>query len=754
MKSLLFVFLICTSLFLIISCGDSNTHSSTGPTGVNSTKLDTLDSPKSVWIDTAAIYIDSVKYFFQDTIKYEVHKLDDSGNLYIDDSTEIIVSGTDTLIKNNEPSGMIRVNWSPVEEADVYYILVADTGNADVGQYWKIPLKADSTNTDTTNIDKIIEDAEGNLSYIIRGLSPEYSYDAYVFGYNLVKKERGARTKSDRSVHLKGSPSPTTITVDIYGNTANIKWSAVEDVRKYNVIVTNILTDSSNTYTTIGDETSIQVAIENNSAYKVRIVPEGFVVVSSALDSILIDLGPSFTKIDTIYPYDPTVTADSSTMLFPHVLFSTFNEYAANDGLVPIKGGYFLKGDIWSVTARDSLQEVVLSSFNISKSEVSNKMYVEFLNELIKDGIALSDSQSGDTILDTIISSVKTLWESTFTGMKILDSTNKVGDTISIEVPVSFSVIHDSIIYDTITAIDSAYFLDTITFKIYDGGDVYYKTITQEEYVLSSIMTDSIFTLNDTITMKVIFSDSLMDTIRVDTTFIDTVRCYDTISTTYSRYSSIGIEGKKYLLLQDNSRIRLKSETIDSVVKVTAVIDSSLLLYPVKGVSWEGSVAYCNWLSDSYGYDRAYVESNDSIFTIDSSSDGFRLPTETEYEYVQSAAFLGTKQKYSWGSSIKGITVTLDSLKEITELKEYFGITGLTGNVLEWCSDNVEYSAISDVSTGIVYDPITLSGTDHVIKGGAFNDGDKINTFMSSYNLTAKPVSLSAVGFRVARWPR
>lgn len=182
--------------------------------------------------------------------------------------------------------------------------------------------------------------------------------------------------------------------------------------------------------------------------------------------------------------------------------------------------------------------------------------------------------------------------------------------------------------------------------------------------------------------------------------------------------------------------------------------------YPMVGIHWNGASAYCNWLSKQYNLDTCY----DAQGNCDFSKNGYRLPTEAEFEYTASNAQSGHKQRFPWGFEWKTseACVAKNGPDPVGTYPALNGIYDLAGNIIEYMNDWSDASSEATshspyyqecLSNGVVVDPrgpvSQVQSYGHLMRGGSYETG--ISGNVVTYRYVNPCNNLSDYGFRVAR---
>ncbi len=180
--------------------------------------------------------------------------------------------------------------------------------------------------------------------------------------------------------------------------------------------------------------------------------------------------------------------------------------------------------------------------------------------------------------------------------------------------------------------------------------------------------------------------------------------------------------------------------------------------HPVVNVSWYGATAYCNWLSKQEGFTPVYgADPNSEDPDIWITKDGYRLPTEAEWEYACRA---GTTTNYYWGDEMNEEYCWYnensgDIYQPVGQKKpNQFGLYDMSGNVLEWCSDrhDLYYYHYGFVKNNIVSNPTGSNNSDspRILRGGNWDISADFCQSAVRFNYYANSTSLKA-GFRPVR---
>lgn len=208
--------------------------------------------------------------------------------------------------------------------------------------------------------------------------------------------------------------------------------------------------------------------------------------------------------------------------------------------------------------------------------------------------------------------------------------------------------------------------------------------------------------------------------------------------------------------------------------------------HPVEQVTWWSAVAFANKLSEKYGLKPAYdlsklvfkpktsaalgnLDAVGGSFSINSPSgsiyetEGFRLPTEAEQEYLMRAAGkgegrfyfgddLGDLANYAWyNENANQSTHPVAQLKPlIIDGKEIYD---LHGNVWEWANDFFDNDLGNGEPKSVVDPTGPETGSDHAMRGGSFSGG--FNFLTATNRRESYPGDhYPNVGFRLVRTKR
>jgi formylglycine-generating enzyme required for sulfatase activity len=218
---------------------------------------------------------------------------------------------------------------------------------------------------------------------------------------------------------------------------------------------------------------------------------------------------------------------------------------------------------------------------------------------------------------------------------------------------------------------------------------------------------------------------------------------HSNLDKTQRQVTLTGFSMGKYLVTQ--AQYQAVMGTNPSQFKTPVSPETSTANRPVEMVTWFNAIEFCNKLSEKEGLTPVYTITGTTV-TPNLSTNGYRLPTEEQWEYACRA---GTTTAFNWGTNTinstqanyrasvvnANNTTAGTDMNRTTVVGSYapnaWGLYDMHGNVYEWCWDSVNSGA-------------------RVRRGGSWNaNGEDLRSGTS--NASDANRSFNSIGFRLVR---
>ena len=177
---------------------------------------------------------------------------------------------------------------------------------------------------------------------------------------------------------------------------------------------------------------------------------------------------------------------------------------------------------------------------------------------------------------------------------------------------------------------------------------------------------------------------------------------------------------------------------------------------PVESVSWFDALRFCNALSEAETFTPFYTIRGQSVAVPDWDGEGYRLPTEAEWEYACRARSIGhfcfgddeaTLGDYAWFNKNPGETHPVGRKRA-----NAWGLHDMHGNVWEWCWDAHDSGHYAKRIPPVIDPRGPSDATFRVVRGGFWGSLPR-RARSADRGRGAAKAGYDNVGFRLARVP-
>jgi len=173
---------------------------------------------------------------------------------------------------------------------------------------------------------------------------------------------------------------------------------------------------------------------------------------------------------------------------------------------------------------------------------------------------------------------------------------------------------------------------------------------------------------------------------------------------------------------------------------------------PVENISWFDAVTFCNKLSTREGLTPCYTIGRNNNVTCNWTANGYRMPSEAEWEFAARGGLESKGYIFSGSNSIDEVGFYKDNSMSMShptgsKRSNELGIYDMSGNVWEWCWD--WYS--NSYQPGAVTNPHGVEqGIERCRRGGGWAQPPKSSR--SSNRLGTPPeAKFNYVGLRLVK---